>query len=56
MQKVYEGIEARSPLFWTITSVALIGVTGIIDYLTGTEISLSLFYLIPISLSAWYAN
>ncbi|MHB8776246.1 MAG: GGDEF domain-containing protein [Anaerolineales bacterium] len=56
MQKIHEVFEARSPLFWTITSTTLVGVTGIVDYLTGNEISLSLFYLIPISLSAWYAN
>ena len=56
MQKIHEVFEARSPLFWTITSAVLVGVTGIVDYLTGNEISLSLFYLIPISLCAWYAN
>ncbi len=32
------------------------GLFGIMDYLTGNEYSFSLFYLVPISLAAWYAN
>jgi diguanylate cyclase (GGDEF)-like protein len=32
---------------------ALIGVLGIIDYLTGYEISFAIFYLIPVSMVAW---
>ena len=53
MSKVFEG---RSVYFWIITSVALVGLLGIVDFKTGNEFSFSLFYLIPISLSAWYAN
>lgn len=32
------------------------GILGIIDFLTGYEISSSLFYLLPISFGAWYAG
>jgi diguanylate cyclase (GGDEF)-like protein len=53
MLKVFKG---RSLLFWTITSIVMVGILGIVDYLTGNEFSLSLFYLIPIALTAWYAN
>lgn len=50
------GLENRGKLFWTIIGLALITVVGLVDYLTGYEISLSLFYLIPISLLAWFAG
>jgi diguanylate cyclase (GGDEF)-like protein len=50
------GLEKRSKLFWTIIGYALITVVGFVDYLTGYEISFSLFYLIPISLLAWFAG
>lgn len=39
-----------------LAGLVLVGVVGYLDYLTGGEISLSLFYLIPIALVAWYAG
>jgi signal transduction histidine kinase len=37
-----------------ITCLLLVGVVGYIDFLTGYERPLLLFYLIPISLAAWF--
>jgi hypothetical protein len=34
----------------------LVGIVGYIDYLTGYERSLLLFYLLPISLAAWFGS
>lgn len=34
----------------------LIAIVGVIDYLTGYEVSLSILYLVPVSISAWYAT
>ena len=45
-----EALENRSPLFWTITGLLIVGLLGILDYATGNELTLSLFYLIPIVL------
>ena len=42
--------------FWILVSFLLVGVLGVVDYLTGNEFSFSLFYLIPIALTTWYAN
>ncbi len=50
------GFEKRGKLFWTIIGSVLIAGVGFVDYLTGYEISFSLFYLIPISLLAWFAG
>jgi diguanylate cyclase (GGDEF)-like protein len=52
----FESLENGSPLFWTITGLASIGLFGFFDYLTGNEITLSLFYLIPIVLVTWAVN
>jgi signal transduction histidine kinase len=39
-----------------VTCLVFTGVIGFIDYLTGYERSLLLFYLVPISLAAWFGN
>jgi len=48
-----EAMENRSPLFWTVTGLTIIGLLGILDFATGNEITLSLFYLVPIVLVTW---
>src|SRR5882724_1777916 len=40
----------------TIVCLVLVGLIGYVDYLTGYEQSLLLFYFLPISLAAWFAN
>ena len=51
-----EALENRSPLFWTITGFTMVGLLGLIDYATGNELTISLFYLIPIVLVTWVVN
>ena len=46
-------MENRSPLFWTVAGITIIGLLGIFDYATGNELTLSLFYLVPIVLVTW---
>ena len=48
--------KKRSPLFWGIAGITLIAVLGFLDYATGYEMTISLFYLIPIFLVSWYAG
>jgi len=36
--------------------VTLLLIVGLIDYITGREISLSLFYLLPVSFATWHAG
>ena len=40
----------------TIVCLVLAGLIGYVDYLTGYEHSMLLFYFLPISLAAWSAN
>ena len=56
MQKIFALLEKRSPYFWIFTSLVIVGLLGVVDYLTGNEFSFSLFYLIPVSLTAWYVS
>ena len=46
-------LEKLNKLFVIAIAFAIICVLGIIDYLTGSELALSLFYLIPIILVTW---
>jgi signal transduction histidine kinase len=39
-----------------VVCLLLVGIVGYIDYLTGYEHSLHLFYLLPISLAAWFGS
>ncbi len=48
--------EQQGKLVLGISGILLAVLLGIVDYLTGYEINISLFYLIPISLVAWYAG
>ena len=46
----------RQRLVLIATCFSLVGVVGYVDYLTGYERSLLLFYLLPISLAAWFGD
>ena len=46
----------RSKVFLTFFASLVAILLGIIDHLSGIEISFSVAYLIPISLAAWYIN
>jgi predicted signal transduction protein with EAL and GGDEF domain len=41
---------------WTVVALFLILVVGIIDYLTGPEITFAVFYLIPVAFAAWISG
>ncbi len=56
IERIFETLENGSPLLWAVVGVAMIIFLGIIDYATGNEISITLFYLAPIVLAAWFAN
>jgi diguanylate cyclase (GGDEF)-like protein len=49
-QNFLETLENKRPLFWTVTGILFIGLLGLLDYATGNELTLSLFYLIPLVL------
>src|SRR5512140_496451 len=46
----------RNRLLWTFAGLCGVALIGAIDVLTGPELALSLFYLIPIMLITWFAG
>jgi signal transduction histidine kinase len=48
-----EYFNRQSKPFLIAIGLILMLLVGMVDYLTGTELSISIFYLLPISLSAW---
>ncbi len=46
----------RAPVVVIAVTLAALLVVGILDFLTGIQISFSVFYLVPVSLAAWYAG
>ncbi len=49
-------LDARSSLQISCLGLLLVGLVGQIDYITGIEISFSVFYLLPIALVTWYSH
>lgn len=56
MKKLVDFSETRSYSFWLLAGTISIGLLGVVDYLTGYEISFSLFYLAPIAAASWYSK
>jgi len=50
---ILSNLEKRSQLFNMLVGFVLIGVIGILDFLTGYELAFSLFYVVPVSLVTW---
>jgi signal transduction histidine kinase len=49
-------LSQQSKPFLIVSSLAIILALGVIDYLTGPEISFSIFYSLPISMAAWFVG
>ena len=56
LKALFQWLEGQSR--WTILSLCFVSLCliGIAAYLTGTELNLTLFYLIPVSILAWTIN
>ena len=48
--------EKRGKPFWVVSGVVVVIILGIIDYITGYELNIALFYLIPIFMEVWFTN
>ena len=53
---VMEYLSKKSKLFLATLGFLLVLFIGLLDYLTGTEVSVVVFYLLPISLVTWYVG
>jgi diguanylate cyclase (GGDEF)-like protein len=53
---ITEWLSRRNAIFFLISGLFLVVVLGIIDKITGSEISFSIFYLIPIIFVTWFSD
>src|SRR5689334_6488088 len=53
---LFEKLEKKSAFFWIIVGIVLVGLLGLLDYLTGKEIVFTLFYFVPIVLVTLAVN
>ena len=53
MENLLRYLHKRSPSFWIIVGFILAVEIGYLDFMTGYELSLSLFYLLPIAFVTW---
>jgi diguanylate cyclase (GGDEF)-like protein len=53
---VFSNLSERGKPFWLTVTIALVPLFGLIDYLTGPEAAFGFFYLIPVSLAAWFVS
>ena len=56
LRQLSEYFENKSKSFLIIINFTILLGIGLVDYLTGYEIGISLFYLIPISFAAWFGG
>ncbi len=55
-KKIVHQINTLNKWVLLISCVGLVLTLGVVDYLSGFEFSLSLFYLVPVSIAAWFIN
>lgn len=53
---VLQWISNASPPIIVAICLVLVGLVGVADYLTGYELSFSIFYLVPIAIVSWYVG
>lgn len=56
MGNIILSLEKVGKTFWVFLGVLLLLVVAFLDFITGTELSFSIFYLIPIALFTWTIN
>lgn len=56
MNGILQKLHSQSKAFHIIVTTMVVGTMAWIDYLTGPEFSLSIFYVIPIILGIWFVS
>ncbi len=56
LKKMDDFLSTKSTIFTAVLACILIAFVGVLDHATGSEISFSIFYLIPVAAVAWYGK
>lgn len=51
-----EALRGQSPVLMLAAGLSIVALLGLADFATGWELSFSIFYLVPIAISAWGAG
>lgn len=54
MERIIAFLERQSPAFTIILAMCLMVSIGLLDYVTGNELSISVFYLLPVIMVTWF--
>jgi diguanylate cyclase (GGDEF)-like protein len=54
--KLLASLEKQSKTYLVFVGFILIGIIGLVDFLTGSDFGISVFYVLPILLVTWYTN
>lgn len=52
----FKRLDTRSKAFRVVLSLALVAIVGLLDFLTGFELTFFAFYLIPVILAVWFVS
>jgi signal transduction histidine kinase len=52
----FNRLDAQPKLLRVVLSLAMVGLVGLLDFLTGYELTFSAFYLIPVILAVWFVG
>jgi signal transduction histidine kinase len=52
----FKRLDTRSKAFPTVLSLGMVAVVGMLDFLTGFELTFFAFYLIPVTLAVWFVG
>lgn len=53
---IFKYLNEASPAKITLLSVVIVFMLGVLDHIIGPELASSIFYVIPISMAAWYGT
>jgi hypothetical protein len=50
---IFVSLGKKGKIYWLFIALLILGIVGILDFVTGYELTLSIFYTIPIALVTW---
>ena len=53
IDRFFSRMTGRQLVLWSLVQVLFI---GLLDWITGSELSFAVFYLVPVSVAAWYSG
>ncbi|MGB2923807.1 MAG: GGDEF domain-containing protein [Limnothrix sp.] len=55
-ERTLQNLEKKGSSFWITSSLILCTIIAFLDFISGTELAFSLFYLLPIALLTWFCG